>query len=57
MEGIVEEASTDTVFAADAMVQEAVAFIKRNCDVAMPHGVVTLYDSVNFFVHYLVPLR
>ncbi|MBA2113460.1 AraC family transcriptional regulator [Bremerella alba] len=34
-EGVVEMASTDTVFANDTLVQDAVAFIKQNCDVAI----------------------
>lgn len=46
-EGIVEEASTDTVFAADAMVQEAVAFIKRNCDVAISVSDLTRHLDVS----------
>lgn len=46
-EGIVEKASTDTVFAADTLVQDAVAFIKRNCDVAISVSDLTRHLDVS----------
>lgn len=46
-EGIIEKPSTDTIFAADLMVQKAVAYIKRNCDTAINVSDLTRYLDVS----------
>ncbi|TWT34381.1 AraC family transcriptional regulator [Blastopirellula retiformator] len=46
-EGIIEKPSTDTIFAADEMVQDAVAFIKRNSDTAINVSDLTRHLDVS----------
>lgn len=46
-EGVVEKPSTDTVFAADEMVQQAIAFIRRNSDIAINVSDVTKYLDIS----------
>ncbi|EAQ79222.1 AraC family transcriptional regulator [Blastopirellula marina] len=46
-EGIIEKPSTDTIFAADSMVQNAVAYIKQNADSAINVSDLTRFLDVS----------
>ncbi|MEW4453500.1 XylR family transcriptional regulator [Bremerella sp. JC817] len=46
-EGIVEKASTNTVFASDALVRQAVQFIQRNSDIAITVSDLTRHLDVS----------
>jgi len=46
-EGIVEKASTNTIFATDSIVREAVTFIQRNSDIAITVSDVTRHLDIS----------